>query len=250
MQLFISSALVGAFTGSGVGAAIGYERAGILGALAGAAAGFGIGLVSFPLMVGGLFWAAFAKERWSRRKKLRPHLGRYWTRDRTQAWRDLKERLSAGTTVQGTVVLHDSVDCFLDIGAGFPARIDSWDYVPDNPSHPPLHSRVEATVSSFDDGDRQVVLTRTEKAWLIWDDVIVGYLLQAVPPPPPEESYPHTILCVAVTNQTHARFRRTLAREGRTNCQLLHPGDQARQVCIEGTKDPLVLIVQGPATPR
>lgn len=162
MNLIECSSLAGALVGSGVGAVFGYQWAGVLGAGAGAAGGFVVGLFPGPLIGIGLGWGILTQSHWSRRKRLRPRLGRYWTRDRAQAWADLKERLPVATEVQGTVILRESSDCHLDIGVTFPARIDSWNH-PHDPEPPPLDSRVEATVLSFDDATREVVLTRKER---------------------------------------------------------------------------------------
>lgn len=163
MNLIECSSLTGAVVGSGVGAVFGYQWAGVLGAGAGAVGGFVLGLFPGPLIGSGLFWVVLTQDRWSRRKQLRPRLGRYWTRDRAQAWEDLKERLPVATKVQGTVILRDSFDCHLDIGVTFPGRINSWNHPHDNPTPPPLDARVEATVLSFDDAAREVVLTRQEQ---------------------------------------------------------------------------------------
>ncbi|WIG95938.1 hypothetical protein [Myxococcus sp. SDU36] len=164
MNLIECSSLAGALAGSCVGGVFGYQWAGVLGAGAGAVGGLVLGLFPGPLIGGGLFWVVLTQERWSRRKRLRPRLGRYWTRDRAQAWVDLKERLPVATAVQGTVILRESFGCHLDIGVAFPARIDSWNHPHDDPDPPPLDARVEATVRSFDDENREVVLTRKEQA--------------------------------------------------------------------------------------
>jgi hypothetical protein len=96
---------------------------------------------------------------------LQAAFGRYWSRRRTAAWRQLKARLPVGELVTGKVVACYYHGSFLDTGHGFPARLGViWSQAGVEGPRPSLGDTVSGRVRGFELGDRVIELTQLDGA--------------------------------------------------------------------------------------
>jgi hypothetical protein len=225
MTLIEIVVVLGLLVGVAVGAAVGFGAAGILGGAVGAVLGAVLGVGGGGGLLGAGFGLAIMRERWVKRRGLSPTFGRYWSRDHASAWEDVKERLTGGEIVRGNCVLEVNYGRFLDIGFGFPALLKKSE----DPATVPLTSdrELEGWVLDFDDADHEIVLTRRDHRWLMYEGIPVGHLLDN------KLFLEHgEVHYFAITNRMHSRFRERLRQEGTIRCQLSST-DGLAPTCIE-----------------
>lgn len=216
MNLFDLVGMLGGVIGIVLGARFGCGAAGWMGGVIGAAVGGIGGFLSGHGLVGATFGLGILRERQEKRRRLSPRFGRYWASERSSEWQNVKEQLAGGKEVRGKVVLEMHFGRFVDIGCGFPALLKAVEERGTAASKPPATGEeVEGLVLEFQDGDREIILTRSARRWLVYEDVPVGYLVGQ--PPLREDG---TAIYVELTNSTHARFRERLHRERVIRCHL------------------------------
>ena len=228
MNMFESLGIVGAVAGMVVGAFAGFGYAGVAGGVIGAIAGAVGGLFLPNLIIFALIGLFILWERWQARRSLSPYFDRYWTKERTAQWEDIKERLRGGQTVVGKVVVEKSDGRFIDIGCNFPARLNAVDHATSTvlPDPPALGDDVEAIILEYDDANRTIVLAKTNRHWLVFGEVPVGYLVGN--PPLREDG---TAIYFHLSNNSHQSFAEELD-QGAVSCQLSsYEGD--RDVLVE-----------------
>jgi hypothetical protein len=214
------AAIGGALAGANFGARVG----GLAGAVAGLIiGGFGaIFAVAFGLA--GLGAAFTLLERARRRRQLSRTLGRYWELDRVAAWRRLKDALRGGQAVRGKVAAVCSSHLLIDIGAGFPVSLSSWEIDGHCTRRFCVGDDVEALVLRFDEADRAIVATTRPRHWVIWDGTPVGW----------SWSDPSTALpgapfhCDWLTNTARQRLEDFLSYTNGVFCALIRGDDLAR----------------------
>lgn len=220
MNLFELLILICAVVGLVAGAITGYEYAGVVGWVVGAIAGVVGGWLSYCVLIGVLIgvpiFFAIEVPRWQAHRILSPYFDRYWTKERTAQWEDVKEHLRGGQPVVGKVVVAKYYERFIDIGCNFPALLNAVDPATSTvlPDPPALGDDVEATILEYDDLMRMIVLTKTNRHWLVFGGVPVGYLVGN--PPLREDG---TAIFHRLSNKSSQSFAKELY-QGAVSCQL------------------------------
>jgi hypothetical protein len=110
-----------------------------------------------------LFFTGCWLERCRHHRGLQASFGRYWSRRRAVAWRELKAKLGVGDAVSGRVVACYYHGSFIDTGHGFPARLGViWSRSGVEGPRPSIGDTVAARVRGFELGDRVIELTQLE----------------------------------------------------------------------------------------
>ena len=209
--------MLGAAGGGALGAGLGFGAAGWVGACLGLLLGAASGILTvFGLLAAGAS-VAMRLERRAARRRLRPHFARYWTAERTRAWRATKETLRGGETVRGSVVARFHYGRFIDIGCGFPTLLTELEDSDRAVRRDDLE--IDASVLGFDDFARTVVLTRRAREWLLHEDAPVGYAFTK-----PAIGRDGTIHYRPLDTRAHQRFRDLVANNPAVSCALSGPG--------------------------
>ena len=228
MNLFEAMGLVGAGSGLILGATVGFRHGGVAGAIGGGLLGFAAGCAGGYGLVAAGFGSAILAERRSKRRKLRPTLGRFWAKEHLPSWEALKEGLRAGQSLRGRVVLVEYYGLFLDFGRGFPAALTRLDGGFDpGATLPAPGTEVEATILEFDDADREVRLTRRSQCFVCFESVPIGYLIGN-----PFVRDDGSAYYFKLTTRAHAAFRARLDAGAPVACQVLGD-DGLRDVAVE-----------------
>ena len=142
----------------------GFSRHGWVGVFLGVPAAFA-GAIAGIAAVALMFLAGCWLERWRHHRGLYASFGRYWSRGRTAAWRELRARLHVGELVTGTVVASYYHGSFIDTGHGFPARLGVvWSQGGVEGPRSSIGDTVSGRVRDFGLGDRVIELTQLDGA--------------------------------------------------------------------------------------
>ena len=225
MTLIELMACLGGLAGMFAGALVGH-RFGVAGAVAGAVVGVVVGLVSGVTLVGAGFGFGIWLERLQRRRALSPHFGRFWEKQRAAAWAELKESVQGGQAVRGVVKLTLSSGAFVDLGVGFPARLQVGEGMHGVHPLPGVGESVEALVDDFDDDDFELTLSRNPGTWIVFDGVPVARVLGDWPRPEQPR-----VVGVFVRNQALARLVEKVERGERIGCEVVQ-GEHRRPAAV------------------
>lgn len=164
MNLFECQATCLGAGGLLAGGVVGRAHGGPAGGALGAAIGFGVGVgVAYGLSSASDAFGIWL-ERTLRRRKLRPRFPGYDSPEKEAAWRELRASLRPADVVRGHVVAAVEYGVFLDLGRGFPGRLEARQMKGREPGgpFPPMGETVEARVLHLASDDREVVLTQSD----------------------------------------------------------------------------------------
>ncbi len=156
MNAFHLLGLIGAV----VVAVIGWNVAGLLGAVVGVPAGLLVGFYGLMGLGLALGWIEIRRDQLA----LRRSFGPYWRAQYRAGWEELKASLRPGAVVNGVVVRVRYHGAFLDLGEGFPGLIQAYHLVREGAELPSVGDNVRAWVKDHDDDLRAVVLTMNERS--------------------------------------------------------------------------------------
>jgi hypothetical protein len=221
MNLLELSAMLGYLAGAVEGFRIGGRVGAVPGAILGLLVGSVAGILTTPLATLGLVSAYTAFDRARYRRGLSRPFGRYWDRDRTLAWRRLKDTLRGGQPVRGKVLAVRSSNLFIDVGAGFPVSLPSWEVDGRCARRPRIGDEAEALVLRFDDAEREIVATTRPRHWIVWQGTQVGYAWCD-----PSAAEPDAVIpCEWLTNAARRRLEHLLYDTEGVSCALVRGDD-------------------------
>ncbi|MEN6626377.1 MAG: hypothetical protein ABFD69_09140 [Candidatus Sumerlaeia bacterium] len=145
----------------------GAKHSGWTGAVAGGVigflGGFFFGYIAWMLFTSVLEILTDPIYRMMERRRFKKFFGTYGDSAHAEMWNALKEKILVGDDVTGKVIDQIYYGVFLDIGAGFPARLtrsDSNDSIRDN--QPPIGETVSACIKDYDDRTRMIHLRQKQ----------------------------------------------------------------------------------------
>ena len=124
---------------SGVGGIIGaigisiagFDSYGWIGLILGIPIGFIGGSIFALLLIFLLYFMLIVKEKLQQRWKLKGTFGKYWSRSRTEQWKQLSSNLICNEKVEGKVICKFYYGVFINTEHGFPALLKCYQMTDD-----------------------------------------------------------------------------------------------------------------------